>query len=169
MSKNHSNRKVLVPLATMLVAGAVAVGSGATFTSESVHTIAVTSGSLSHSNSGPTMSVDNMKPGDVRTGQLTITNDGDLDSTLTLQETSDSSEFVPGDLKLVISQPGRETPLYNGNFGELDNSVKLDLGALNVKGTATVTFEVSMPATAGNGSQGKSASASYQYVTTQTP
>ena len=47
-----ARRRVLVPLATLLAAGAIAVGSGATFTSTSANTIsAVTSGTLTQRNS----------------------------------------------------------------------------------------------------------------------
>ncbi len=164
-----TSRKVLVPLATLLVAGAVAVGSGATFTSQSAHTVSVTSGTLKHTNSkdGQTLTVTGLKPGDSKTGTLTLTNDGSIDSTLTLQETADASTFVSGDLKLKITESGVATPLYDGNFGGLDNTTKVDLGALNVGDSTTVTFTVSMPSTAGNANQGKTASASYQYVTTQ--
>jgi hypothetical protein len=164
-----SNRKILVPLATMLVAGAVAVGSGATFTSQSTSSVSVTSGTLNHTNSrnAAQLAVSDIKPGDTRTGSLTIKNDGTLDSTLSLQETADSSTFVAGDLKLTITQSGVATPLFEGNFGALDNSAKLDLGDLPVGASTTVTFVVSMPASAGNLNQGKTASASYAYVTTQ--
>lgn len=164
-----SNRKILVPLATVLVAGAVAVGSGATFTSQSASAVSVTSGILKHANdkNAQTLTAVKLKPGDVQTGSLKITNDGTLDSTLTLQETADASTFTPGDLKLEITQAGVATPLFSGNFGALDNSTKVSLGALNVGDSTTVTFKISMPLTAGNENQAKSASASYQYVTTQ--
>ena len=164
-----NNRKVLIPLATMLVAGAVAVGSGATFTSQSASAVSVTSGILKHANdkNSQSLTVTKLKPGDSQSGSLKITNDGTLDSTLTLQETADSSAFTAGDLKLKITQAGVATALYDGNFGALDNSVKLDLGALNVGDETTVTFTISMPLSAGNENQAKSASASYQYVTTQ--
>lgn len=164
-----TSRKVLVPLSTMLVAGAIAVGSGATFTSQSVSAAAVTTGTLKHANSqdGATLTIADLRPGATRTGSLTITNDGTIDSTLTLQETADSSTFVPGDLTLSITQAGVSTPLYQGNFGGLDNGVRLALGALPVGASTTVTFTVSMPESAGNANQGKAASASYQYVTTQ--
>jgi spore coat-associated protein N len=47
-----TNKKVLVPLATLLAAGAVAVESGATFTSRTGNSVsAVTSGTLLQSNS----------------------------------------------------------------------------------------------------------------------
>ncbi|MCW2790898.1 MAG: hypothetical protein JWP56_3201, partial [Aeromicrobium sp.] len=40
-------KKILLPLATLVAAGAIAVGSGATFTSTSANTISsVTSGTL---------------------------------------------------------------------------------------------------------------------------
>lgn len=162
------NRKVLVPLATMLVAGAVAVGSGATFTSQSAHAVSVTAGTLHHANTnnGQTLTIAKIKPGDTKTGTLTITNDGNIDSTATLQETADTSAFTAGDLTLKITKG--TTVLYSGNFGALDNSTKLDLGALPVGASTTVTFAVSMPSTAGNENQAKTATASYQYVTTQT-
>lgn len=165
-----NSRKILIPLTTLAVAGLVAVGSGATFSSQSAHSVAVTSGTLTHANdkNSQTLEVTNIKPGDSRTGSLTITNDGSLDSTLTLQETADKSTFVAGDLKLKVTQAGVATPLFEGNFGALENTSKLDLGALPIGKTTTVTFVVSMPADAGNLNQGKTASASYEYVTTQT-
>lgn len=163
-----NRRKVLVPLATMLVAGAgaVAVGSGADFHAESASSVAVTSGTLLHTNSrdGLTLSIDNIKPGDTKSGSLEITNTGTLDSALTLQETSDSSTFVAGDLKLTIADGSGV--VYTGNFGDLDNAVKKALANIPAGEKDTVTFTVSMPTTADNGSQGKAASASYQFVTT---
>lgn len=168
MNTTQTRRKVLVPLATMAVAGAVVVGSGATFTSESAHSVAVTSGILSHGNDHDTqtLSVTGIKPGDSKSGSLTITNDGDLDSTLSLTETTDASTFAAGALKLKITKGA--TVLYDGDFGGLANGSALDLGALPIGATTTVTYTVSMPTTAGNENQGQSASAAYQYVTTQT-
>ena len=86
MSTKTNTRKILVPLATLLVAAAVAVGSGATFTSSSESAITATAGDLVHVNSedGATLNVTDLKPGDTQTGSLTITNTGSLDSDLTL-------------------------------------------------------------------------------------
>jgi spore coat-associated protein N len=167
MTSTTNRRKILIPLATLLAAGAVAVGSGATFTSTSVSSSAVTAGTLVHTNShdGVSMNVANIKPGDSISGTVTISNTGSLDSTLTLQETADNSAFTAGDLKLVIAQGSTE--LYNGNFGALDNSTLLDLGALNTTQSTTIKFTVSMPSGAGDANQGKQASASYRWVTTQ--
>jgi len=167
MTSTTNRRKILIPLATLLAAGAVAVGSGATFTSTSVSSSAVTAGTLVHTNSrdGLSMNVANIKPGDSISGTATISNTGSLDSTLTLQETADTSTFATDDLKLVIAQGSTE--LYNGNFGALDNDTLLDLGALNTTQSTTITFTVSMPSGADNANQGKQASASYRWVTTQ--
>ena len=167
MTSTTNRRKVLIPLATLLAAGAVAVGSGATFTSTSVSSSAVTAGTLVHTNSqkGLSMNVANIKPGDSISGTATISNTGTLDSTLTLQETADNSAFTAGALKLVIEQGSTE--LYKGNFGALDNSTLLDLGALNTGTSTTITFTVSMPSGADDANQGKQASASYRWVTTQ--
>ena len=52
MTSTTNRRKILIPLATLLAAGAVAVGSGATFTSTSVSSSAVTAGTLVHTQHG---------------------------------------------------------------------------------------------------------------------
>ena len=48
MTSTTNRRKILIPLATLLAAGAVAVGSGATFTSTTMSASAVTAGTLVH-------------------------------------------------------------------------------------------------------------------------
>lgn len=161
-----TNTKVLVPLATLVVAGAVAVGSGATFTSESAHAVRVTSGILQHTNdkNTQTLQVTNLRPGDVRTGSLTLTNDGTIDSTISIAETADSTGFVAGDLKLKITDGA--AVVFDGNFGDM-SATAAELGALNVGQSKTLTYTVSMPASAGNANQNKSATASYKVVQTQ--
>jgi hypothetical protein len=161
-----NSRKVLVPLATLLVAGAVAIGSGATWTSTTSSSVSVTSGTLIHTNShkDQVLTIANMKPGDTATGTVVITNTGTLDSVLSFQETSDTTTFATGGLNLVIKQDG--TDVYNGNFGDMANTVR-NAGNLAVGATSTFTFTVSMPADADNANQGKSASATYRWVTTQ--
>ena len=170
MTSTTNRRKILIPLATLLAAGAVAVGSGATFTSTSVSSSAVTAGTLKHSNTADaaTLNISKIKPGDTVTGSLTIKNTGDLDSTLTLQETDGANTFKSGDLLLSIVQDGNTTtPVYTGNFGGLDDTLKKSLGELPVGASTTLTFAVSMPTGADNTNQGKTAAASYQWVTTQ--
>jgi hypothetical protein len=163
-----NSRKVLVPLATLLAAGAVAVGSGATFTSQSAHAVSVTSGTLHHANTqdGATLTVSNLKPGDSQTGSLTISNDGTLDSTLALKPTAASSQFQSGAVTVKIAQGSKV--VYNGDIAGLATAATWDLGALNVGQSTTLDYTVAMDTNATNANQNKSATASFQYVTTQT-
>lgn len=160
-----TRRKVLVPLATLMVAGAVAVGSGASFTSTTASTTAVSSGNVTHANDVTKLAITNIKDDDVVTGSVTITNTGSLPSTLTLAETGSTSTFIGGDLKLKLTTGS--TVLYNGTFGGLVDNAKIDLGALPVGGSTTVTFAVTLDETTDNTNEGKDAGASFQWVSTQ--
>ena len=77
-----SRRKAVAALATMLAAGAVAVGSGATFTTQTHNTVSgVTAGNLKQTNSKAdkaVLNLANIKPGDSVTGSVTITNTGSI-------------------------------------------------------------------------------------------
>ena len=92
------NRKILVPLATLAAAGAIAVGSGANFTSHSENTISsVTSGSLKQTNSKDGQAIFNLtaiKPGDVVNGSLTLTNTGTLPAKFSLTEGVSANGFI---------------------------------------------------------------------------
>ena len=103
-----NRRKVLVPLATLLVAGAVAIGSGATWTSTTSSSVTVTSGDLLHTNNhdDAVLTVANIKPGDTVTGTVVIENTGTLDAVLSFQESATPAHFAAGGLNLVIKQDG---------------------------------------------------------------
>lgn len=160
-----NRRKVLVPLATLMVAGAVAVGSGASFTSTTASTTSVTSGNVTHANDVSSLVIGNIKDDDVITGSVTISNTGTLPSTLTIAETTATNTFIGSDLKLTLTQGSTE--LYNGTFGGLVDGQTIALGALPVGGSTTVTFTVTLDETTDNTNEGKSASASFQWVSTQ--
>jgi spore coat-associated protein N len=164
-----TSRKVLVPLATLLAAGAVAVGSGATFTSQSANAAStVTSGTLLQSNSkagAQIFGLNNLKPGDVVNGTVVIENTGTLPGTFTLRETTSSNAFDAGLLTLTIKDGA--TTLYNGDFGGLADDDLVDLGRFAAGGSKTYTFSVALDAAAPNSQQGKSATAAYQWVATQ--
>ena len=174
------SRKVLIPLATLLVAGAVAVGSGASFTSTTNSATSVTAGTLHHTNShdGATLTIGNIKPGDVKTGTLTITNDGTLDSELSLTELAGGTNtFVNNtaansmlDLKITSSIDGAAaTTVFNGDFGGLVDGTPVVIGDLLKDKVATITFTVTLESEAANDNdnQGKTAKASFRWVTTQ--
>ncbi|HET6651826.1 MAG TPA: TasA family protein [Nocardioides sp.] len=164
-----TSRKVLVPLATLLAAGAVAVGSGATFSSQSANAAStVTSGTLLQSNSkagAQIFGLSNLKPGDVVNGSVVIKNTGTLPGTFTLRETSSANAFDADMLKLTITD-GAKT-LYTGNFGGLADNELVDLGQYAAGASKTYTFSVALDATAPNTQQDRTASASYEWVATQ--
>lgn len=170
-----NRRKILVPLATLTVAGAVAVGSGASFTSTTASTTAVSSGVVSHSNDVTSLAIENIKDGDTITGSVTVTNTGTLPSTLTLAQTGGDSTFVPGDLLLTLSQDG--AVLWTGDFASLDQTLELgeiaadpDAEGAGLGGSATVDFSVTLDETDGiddNTNENKDASASFTWVSTQ--
>ncbi|KRB78334.1 hypothetical protein ASE01_03390 [Nocardioides sp. Root190] len=165
------SKKVLVPLATLTAAGAIAVGSGATFTSESNNTIsAVTAGTLQQLNSkdgGAIFDLSNLKPGDTLNGSLTLTNTGSLPATFSLTETSSTNTFSGSNLSLTITNTTTGTPVYNGTFGGLVDGSKNDLGVVQAGVANNYTFTVKLATGAGNEDQGKAASAVYKWDSVQ--
>ncbi|GAA1641201.1 TasA family protein [Georgenia ruanii] len=163
-----SRRRILVPLATVLAAGAVAVGSGATFTSTSANTLSgVTSGTLAQSNSADNRAIFNLKdvkPGDVLNGSLTITNTGTLPARFSLTETTSSNAFADN-LRLTITDGTRT--VYAGTFGGLEDGLKQELGEFAPNQAATYTFTVALDAATPNTYQGATASATYQWDSVQ--
>ncbi|GGK78339.1 TasA family protein [Ornithinimicrobium pekingense] len=165
-SSSRRSTKVLAPLAVLLAAGALAVGSGATFTSASSNSISsVTAGSLSHMNDKDEQAIftaGNIKPGDTVTGSLTLENTGTLAGTLSLTETESTNSFVPGDLRMKIVDD-KGTVVLDGEFGELVDGTKNGLGTFSPGDVREYTFTVHLPMGAGNDNQGMTASASYSW------
>jgi len=163
-----ARRRVLVPLATLLAAGAVAVGSGATFTSTSANTLSgVASGTLAQSNSADNRAIFNLKgvkPGDVLNGSLTISNTGSLPARFSLTEESSTNAFADN-LKLTITDGTRT--VYTGTFGGLQDGLKQELGEFAPGQAVTYTFTVALDAATPNSFQGASASATYQWDSVQ--
>ncbi|HET7736859.1 MAG TPA: TasA family protein [Nocardioidaceae bacterium] len=165
------SRKILVPLATLVAASAVAVGSGATFTSTSSNTLsAVTSGTLTHSNSknnAAIFNLTNMKPGDVLNGGLTITNTGSLPAAFSLTETASANGFSGTYLTLDIVNTTTNTSVYSGTFGGLADGAKNALGTIQPGVANNFTFTVKLSQDAPNSEQGKTANAAYQWDSVQ--
>lgn len=169
------SKKVLVPLATAALAGALAIGSGADFSSTSGNTAgSVTAGKLEQTNSkgpGSILSLSNMKPGDSVYGQVTITNSGTLPQLFSVTET-DTNGFSTGVLSEKIEDVTTGTPVtvYSGPFGSastkpLASSAGSGPWAVNEAHTYRVT--VTMASSATNTEQGKSAAASFVWNGTQ--
>jgi hypothetical protein len=166
-----NTRKLLVPLATLLAAGAIAVGSGATFTSTSGNTIsAVTAGTLTQSNSKANAAIftlSNMKPGDVVNGSVTLTNTGSLPATFSLSEDSSVNNFAGSDLTETITDTTTNTVVYSGVFGGLVDGQKQALGTWPAGQAHTFTFSVALDINATNVDQAKTANAVYSWSSVQ--
>ena len=171
-----TSRKVLLPLATLVAAGAVAIGSGATFSSESTDSaISATAGDLVHTNDqdNATLTITNLKPGAVETGTLTITNTGSLDGKLKVL-VSGVDGVLADALQLKIESSDLTTAAYDNNFEDADVAAGFELGELDADpglatpDTITVTFTVRMEGDAGNVYQNTSAGLDLSFTTTQT-
>ena len=172
-----NRRKVLVPLATVLAAGAVAVGSGATFSSQTDNTISsVTSGSLDHTNSKNNQAIfnlDNMKPGDTLNGTLTITNTGSLPANFSLTESSSVNPFgkvgatQDSNLSLSITNTTTNTQVYSGDFGGLVDGSATSLGEVAAGAANAYRFTVKLHGDTPNTDQAKTASALYTWNSVQ--
>lgn len=164
-------RKILVPLTTLLAAGAVAVGSGATFSSSTGNTISsVTSGTLQHTNTkdgGAIFDLTNVKPGDTLNGTLTLKNTGSLPAVFSLTEVTSSNGFTGENLKLTITNTTAKNLVYSGTFGGLADGVKNDLGEFAAGAANTYEFKVTLDQNTPNADQGKTASAVYKWDSVQ--
>ena len=164
-------KKILLPLATLVAAGAIAVGSGATFTSTSANTISsVTAGSLTQSNSKANAAVfnlTNIKPGDVVNGGLTIKNTGTLPATFSLTETASTNTFTAANLTLTITNTTTNKVVYTGTFGGLVDGAKNDLGVVAPGVANDYVFSVKLDSATTAADQGKSATAAFQWDSVQ--
>ncbi|GAA1931766.1 TasA family protein [Nocardioides marmoribigeumensis] len=165
-------RKILIPLTTVLAAGAIAVGSGASFTSTSGNTIsAVTSGTLTHANSKDGQAIftlTNMKPGDTLNGTLTLTNTGTLAADFGLTEVSSTNNFTGSNLTLDIVDTTANATVYSGTFGGLADGTRNPLGTWAAGATHNFRFTVKLAQDTLNVDQNKTANAVYAWDSVQT-
>jgi spore coat-associated protein N len=167
-----SRRRALVPLATLLAAAALAMASGATFTSWSENPAnRYETGSLDQVNNldgEAIFDLDNLKPGDSVTGRVTITNSGTLPATFKLTETAEANEntFVDKDkLSLVVTNVADGDEVYNGTLGSFGSR---DLDGTWADGESrTYTFKASLAADADNANQDAFVKATYRWDATQ--
>jgi hypothetical protein len=160
-------RLVIVPLAGLLVAAAVAVGSGADFVSNSVNTAnAFSTGTLAQQNSKADKAIftaSNLKPGDTLSGVVTITNSGSLPASFALTENAVNGFVKADNLTLTITRAGSATPVWSGTFGALTKAGPLDLGTFSAGEAREYTFSTTLAQGADNTEQGKSATATYTW------
>lgn len=165
-------KRIIAGLATVLAAVGVAVGSGASFTSQTANPAnTFQSGTFTHTNSKNGAAIvtgTNMKPGDVKTGDVTITNTGSLAGTFKLTESAVSSGFTAGNLRLKIEDVTTATPVqvYSGNFGAVP-AAGITLGSYAAGEAHTYRYTVTFDQAADNADQGKSATANYTWSAIQ--
>jgi hypothetical protein len=169
----HRTKRIVAGLATSLAALGVAIGSGATFNSQSANASnTFTSGTLTQTNSKNGVAIltgANMKPGDVKTGDVTIKNTGTLAGTFTLTETSAANAFGAGDLHLKIedvTNASAPTQVYYGDLGSV-NANGISLGSFASGEQHTYRFTVTLDQNAPNSDQGKAATADYVWTAVQ--
>lgn len=167
-STTTNGRKVLVPLASLLAAGAIAIGSGASFTSVTENPgSSFTTGTLTQSNSRANQVIFDMgglKPGDTVNGTVTIANTGSLPSKFSLSETGAVNGFVVADnLQLTITDvttASAPTSVWSGTFATMGT---VSLGTWGADEAHTFKFSTTLKLSAGNNEQGKTASATYKW------
>jgi spore coat-associated protein N len=162
----RSRKRILVPLAGLLVAAAITVGSGADFVANSVNTgNAFTTGTLTQSNSKADKAIfnlNNMKPGDTLVSTVIIGNTGSLPATIALTESAVNGFVTAANLQLTITQGS--TAVWTGTFGTLGTA---QLGEFAAGESREYTFSVKLAQTATNAEQAKTATAIYTWNSTQ--
>jgi hypothetical protein len=172
-AKPITRNRILVTVASVLTAGALAVGSGASFTAQTLNPAnAAAAGTLQQTNSLAGASIynlSNMKPGDTVQGYVTIKNSGTLAANLKLTESAVTNGFEVGKLKITVTDVTvPATPVVVASEREYGTVGTINLGALWAAGeTRTYLFKVTLDATATDASQGKSAGATYTWDSTQ--
>ena len=137
----------LVALAGLLLATGVAIGSGANFTATSANAgNAFTAGALSMSNSAAPGAIflstpPKMRPGDVSSGTVTLSNTGDVPGQFSLSKTATSD---PDNLGAVLDLSIKEgsTTIYSGKLSAMGTQ---GLGIWQPAGSHTYTFTVTWP------------------------
>jgi hypothetical protein len=180
-----SPRTILVALAGLMVAAAVAVGSGANFNSTSANPSNVfTAGTISHSNSkanAAILTAANLVPGNTATGTVDIKNTGSATGTFTLAHTvavdTPASPGFSKKLTLVVSDLGNPecvsscpavVVLYTGLMSAMPSTIALGTfaPAATHRYQFTVTFPDSGTGGADNAYQGASTSVEYAWSST---
>lgn len=171
---SRNPKRALAAVLTALVAVVAAVGSGADFSSHSANPAnTFSSGSLLQSNSKSGVAIvtgANLKPGDVRSGEVTITNTGSLAGTFKLAEASASNGFGAGDMTLKVDDVtgAKALSVYSGDIGKVP-AEGIGLGSYAAGEAHTYRFTATFSKEAPNSDQGKVAKADYEWDAVPTP
>lgn len=170
----HHPKRSLAAVLTVLVAATAAIGSGADFSSHSANpSNTFSSGTLLQSNSKSGVAVvtgTNLKPGDVRGGEVTITNTGSLAGSFRLTEANASNGFGAGDMTLKVDDVtgSKVVSVYSGDIGKVP-AEGIGLGSYAAGEARTYRFTATFASASPNSDQGKSAKADYEWDAVPTP
>jgi spore coat-associated protein N len=177
-----SRRRLLMGgalIAMLIIASAFLVGSGAIFTSTSVNAQNIfTAGILTHGNDkapNAILTAGPMKPGDVASGQVTISNTGNLDGVFTLAMATKTDTTIAGHdghlldaLQLkIVDNLGNE--YYNGDLNAFASGTSV--GTIAAHDALTYTFTVTFPDSgtdSDNQYQGSVAEVDFTWTATET-
>ena len=153
-----SPQRMVAVLFALMLAAMMAVGSGANFNSTSANPgNVVTAGNLMHSNGkdgDPVLTVDLLKPGETRSGTVSITNTGDIDGVFSIAKTVVSDSTAPANpfaskLRLRVEDLTAGGPaLYDGVLGSMGT---VAAGTLAPGAAHTYRFTVEFPDGGANG------------------
>jgi hypothetical protein len=143
-------RRLLVGIGSVLVAAALAAGSGANYQSSSANTgniikagvISVTNGSAGSA----VLTVTDLAPGKSASGAVEITNSGDLPAALAVRSSNlvdaPASPALSAKLDLTVEDVTASSTLYSGTLGGFSQA---SAGTFDVGAKHTFRFTVSMP------------------------
>jgi hypothetical protein len=143
-------RRLLSGIGAVLVAAALAAGSGANYQSTSANSgnlikagvISITSTKAG----GAVLAVSGLAPGRAVFDTVDITNTGDLPFDLSLASSAltdtPASPALSGKVDLKIENTTSGSTVYDGKLGAFSSAA---LGTMSVSGTRTYRFTVSMP------------------------
>lgn len=133
-------RKVILPLASVVGAGVLAVATGLLSGGASAASDGVRL--TSDEDGDAVLAVSALEPGDSVTRTVTISNTTGDAARLTFTEHGEQATFADGELALVIDRDGHE--VYDGAFGAMSDFAQ-DMGDLAAGQSATFSFTVSLP------------------------
>jgi spore coat-associated protein N len=144
-----SPQKMVGILFALLLAAMMAVGSGANFNSTSANANnVVAAGTLSHTpgTNGAFLQISNIKPGETKSGTITMTNTGSVDGLMAVGGEVATDSTAPANpfaerLNLTITN-GDGDELYNGLLSDLEADGPSDQSLLADGDTDTYTFAV---------------------------
>jgi len=148
--------RLVAALFALMLAAAMAVGSGANFNATSANPgNMVTAGILKHSNSKAGLAIFDLTglvPGKPQSGTVTLQNTGNVDGKFTLSASNITASGTGADMRaqLVLTVKDGAATVYTGPIGGLQTNPQ-DLGTWAPGSSHTFTFSVELPDTGSGG------------------